>query len=105
MRVQHQQVFKNNFVIDVSGVGVKVFDYTPADLKQIIESDILNNYDCITYLKSTVKVEEGLAVATNTSENVYVDIRLFFKCIHCEDADAMVNIITGYLKNTFIKNN
>lgn len=103
MRVHTEEIFKNNFIVDVVGVGVKVFDYTPADLKQIIDSDILNNYDCINHLTSLVHIEEGIQVATNNSDNIHLDIRLFFKCMHCEDAEAMLNIITGYLKNTFLK--
>lgn len=103
MRVQTEEVFKNNFVIDVVGIGVKLFEFTSEELQMIIESDILNNYDCINHLTSMVQIEEGLQAATNNDDNIHLEIRLFLKTMYCDDSDAMLNIITGYLKNTFIK--
>jgi hypothetical protein len=95
MKVKTQEVIPHNFVVDAVGFGVKAFDYSSEDLNHMIKTDITSNYDCITYFNSKVDIEDN-------HYEVQVDIRLYFKTYDCEDSDAMLTIITQYLKDTFL---
>ena len=98
MRAAITEIVKNNIAVDFSGVGKKRFEYSPVELQDMIEQDLKENYDCITYLSSMVNIEEGLIV----DEDIKLTIRLYLKLSGCEDKDSMKAIITQYLKTTFI---
>ena len=97
MIAQITPIMTNNYAVDFSSVGQKSFDYTPTELENIIRED-LSNFDCITYLSTLIKVEEGLTV----DENTQLQINLYLKTKDCEDKESMLGVITSYLSHTFL---
>lgn len=103
MKVVVNEIIKNNYVIDATGVGVKQFEFNPNNLGDIIEEDLTSNYECITYFNSLIKSEDEIYTTSSTSMNTQLDIRVFFKASNCRDKDNMLGIIESYLSSAFIK--
>lgn len=101
--IKVEEITKHNVIVDYSGIGIKLFDFSSESLQRVIEDDLMSNYNCINYLKSMVEIEEGIYTATNSKDNTRLKIRLYMKTENCTE-DEMIDIITSYLKNTFIKN-
>lgn len=98
MRTQITEIIKNNYAVDFTGAGMIMQDMTAEELQMMIESDIINSYDCITYLSSLVKVKESM----NLDEPTHLSVHLYMKVLSCEERDSMLQVISSYITKTFL---
>lgn len=97
MNLRIQEPIKNNYVIDVNGVGECIFPFTPSELEAIITLDITSNFDCITYFNSIIKCK-------TEEENTNLDLKIYFKTTcKSDEKESMLGVIKSYLTTTFLK--
>lgn len=91
-----QEVIKNSYVFDYTGVGNLIFKYKE-DIKDIIETD-MQNFKTITYSNAIIRMENN-----GGYEDDKLTIHLFLKIIDGPEKQSIIKIIKSYLNYTFLK--
>lgn len=93
------EVIKGNYVIDMTGVGKKLFNFTPSYLERKIRTDLLSLYKgTISYLQ--VGVYEETLQCKRDGEITQLTVNLYIKCWKISQQD--LNNISSYLDNDLI---
>jgi hypothetical protein len=98
MNIEINEVVKNNYIIDFSGMGCLKVGADPDQIKEQIQQDINNSFECVTYLNTLVNLKESIEV----DKASYLSINIYLKVLECNDYN-MLPVISKYITNTFLK--
>jgi hypothetical protein len=100
MNIEIKEIIKNNYIIDFSGMGClkEHIGADPDQIKEQIQDDINNSFECVTYLNTLVNLKESIEV----DKPSYLSINIYLKVLECNDAN-MFPVISKYITNTFLK--